>query len=125
MKKLLLMIGCLMASTAFAVKPAADPLASCGASITTNQAGYVGCLGSFSGNLSKDLLAGGSSLSVQLGLSTDRYFSTDALSTSGNPFSEDEGTKDDGSISFKKAQTGVFVLGLKQGNGYIPRAVTI
>jgi hypothetical protein len=35
-----------------------------------------------------------------------------------NPFSQNEGVNEDGTINFDAPQTGSFVLGLKQGNGF-------
>ncbi len=95
---------------------------NCSASATTiAQAGYVSCLGSFTGNMDNQLTgANGIFAAINSGfnLNTSSYFSSESSSVVGNPFSQNEGGNDDGVINFDKALTGSFVLGLKQANGF-------
>lgn len=114
----------LLAAAGFALPAQALTLQSpaCGAStVTDQQAGYVSCLGSFVGNMDNQLVGAGgifAAINSGFGLSTSSYFSSDNFGASGNPFGQNEGSRDDGVINFDQALTGSFVLGLKQGNGF-------
>jgi len=46
------------------------------------------------------------------------YFSSESFAAAMNPFSQNEGANDDGTINFDAPQSGLFALGLKQGNGF-------
>jgi PEP-CTERM motif len=81
--------------------------------VTTSNAGYVSCLGSFEGSLNKDTV-----LPTSLGFSSGTFFNSGDFALATNPFSQDEGTNDDGVINFDFAQAGKFVLGLKQADAY-------
>ncbi len=120
----------LLAMAGFAVpawaKPA-DPVLvlqapACSLSTSTlASAGYVSCLGSYVGNMDNQL--GGSNgifaaIKNGFNLDTSSYFSSDSFGAGGNPFAQNEGSRDDGMINFDQALTGSFVLGLKQGNGF-------
>lgn len=96
----------------------------CGATLLTDQQpGFTACLGAFTGNMDNQLGAIFSTMAKStanngLGFSTSTYFSSENYSVKGNPFSQNEGSRDDGVINFDMALTGSFVLGLKQGNGF-------
>ncbi len=95
---------------------------NCAASTVTQfQPGYVSCLGSFVDNMDNQLTGtNGVFAAINSGfqLNTSTYFSSDHFNAGGNPFAQNEGSRDDGVINFDNAQTGTFVLGLKQGNGF-------
>lgn len=95
---------------------------NCGAStVTTLEPGYVSCLGSFVGNIDNQLTGSAgvfAAINSGLGFDTNKYFSSENFSVTGNPFSQNEGSLDDGVINFDQKLTGSFVLGLKQGNGF-------
>jgi PEP-CTERM motif len=95
---------------------------NCAASATTiAQPGYVSCLGNFVGNMDNQLTgANGIFAAINSGfnLSTNEYYSTDLISSAGNPFAQDEGANDDGILNFNHAQTGKFVIGIKQANAF-------
>lgn len=103
---------------------AGGPLCSASAT-TTSQAGYVACLGSFDGNIDNQLNGAGgvfaaiaAAPSAGFGFSTNQYFNSGNYAVSGNPFATDAGALDNGVIKFDNAQTGKFVLGIKQGNDF-------
>ncbi len=89
---------------------------------TTGNAGYANeCLGSFSGNMDNQLgriwttmTAAGDPWNTV----AQAYVSSESFAAAMNPFSQNEGALDDGTINFDSAQTGLFVLGLKQANGF-------
>ncbi len=95
---------------------------SCTASTVTQcQPGYVACLGSYVGNMDNQLTGSNgifAAINNNFHLNTNQYFSSENFNASGNPFSQNEGSRDDGVINFDNKQTGTFVLGLKQGNGF-------
>lgn len=97
-------------------------LPACSASnVTTMQPGYVSCLGSYVGNMDNQLTgSSGVFAAINSGFqfSTNTYFSSEYFSANGNPFAQNEGSRDDGIINFDHAYTGKFVLGLKQANGF-------
>jgi PEP-CTERM motif len=102
---------------------AAPPsLPACGASGTTvGNDGYVGCLGAFSGNMDNQLSTIWTAMSTAVGgwSSVARsYVSDESFAAAMNPFSQNEGAREDGMINFDAPQTGLFALGLKQGNGF-------
>lgn len=119
-----LSLSALIALAGFALPAHAKPavsLPNCAASTTVNSAGYVSCLGSFSGNMDNQLDGAGgifAAIEGNFGLDTSSYFSSESFSAAGNPFAQNEGSLDDGVINFDQALTGSFVLGLKQGNAY-------
>jgi PEP-CTERM motif len=89
--------------------------------ITQLQPGYVSCLGSYVGNMDNQLTGVDgifTAINTHFNLNTSTYFSSDNFNASGNPFSQNEGSLDDGVIDFDNSQTGTFVLGLKQGSGF-------
>jgi len=105
---------------AHAVAPA---LPACDASARTiGNAGYLGCLGAFSGNMDNQLTFIWNEMSGKEGWSsvaqTQTYVSSNSFAATMNPFSQNEGARDDGTINFDAPQTGLFALGLKQGNGF-------
>lgn len=114
----------LLALAGFALPAQALTLQSptCSAStVTDQQAGYVSCLGSFVGNMDNQLSGSAgiyAAIASGFNLTANSYFSSDNFSAAGNPFAQNEGSRDDGLINFDSAQTGSFVLGLKQGNGF-------
>ncbi len=116
-----LLIAGFAAAPAFAA-PAGLP--SCSATtLTDTQPGYVSCIGANSGNMDNQLgtiyaKMASSVASGGFGFTTNSYFSSEKFGALNNPFSQNEGSNDDGVINFDKALTGSFVLGLKQGNGY-------
>ena len=90
-------------------------------SVTKLQPGYVSCLGSYVGNMDNQLTgSNGVFAAINSGfqLNTNQYFSSENFSANGNPFAQNEGSRDDGVINFDHAYTGKFVLGLKQANGF-------
>jgi len=95
---------------------------ACGASVaTTGNAGYLKCLGSFSGNMDNQLGSIWDTMTAAGALwntVAPAYVSSESFSAALNPFSQNEGANDDGTINFDAAQTGLFALGLKQGNGF-------
>ena len=95
---------------------------NCAASTTTiGQPGYVSCLGSFVGNMDNQLTGSSgifSAINTGFQLNTNQYFSSESFNGSGNPFSQNEGNNDDGILNFDRAQTGKFVIGIKQANGF-------
>ncbi len=114
----------LAASTAMA-GPAVNLTAgsiNCAASTTTiAQSGYVSCLGSFVGNMDNQLTGSNgifAKISTGFNLNTNQYFSTENFNAGGNPFSQNEGNNDDGILNFDRAQTGKFVIGIKQANAF-------
>ncbi|AGX88625.1 PEP-CTERM sorting domain-containing protein [Candidatus Symbiobacter mobilis] len=117
----------LLASAAYAVKPAdtdtnvLNPLSSvyCSDSdVTTGNGGFTGCLGAFAGNIDNQFDAIRAAASAGLGLQLGAYYSSEAFADAGNPFLENVGAVDTGLIQFDAPQTGLFVLGLKQGNSF-------
>ncbi len=90
---------------------------------TIGNLGYVGCLGSFKGNMDNQLsdiwstmvAEGNSWVTVA---QSQSYVSSQSFAAAMNPFSENEGARDDGTINFDAPQSGLFALGLKQGNGF-------
>jgi hypothetical protein len=90
---------------------------------TVGNLGYVGCLGSFEGNMDNQLSDIWSTM-VGAGNSwgtvaqSQAYVSSESFSAAMNPFSQNEGANDDGTINFDAPQGGLFALGLKQGNGF-------
>lgn len=95
---------------------------SCTASTVTQfQPGYVSCLGSFVGNMDNQLTGNSgvfAAINSGFNFNTNTYFSSENFGTGGNPFSQNEGSRDDGVINFDQKLTGTFVLGLKQANGF-------
>ena len=94
---------------------------ACSDSIRT--AGYLACLGSFVGNMDNQLTAIWNAMSAASSdwssvAQTQTYVSSDSFRAAMNPFSQNEGSRDDGTINFDAPQTGLFALGLKQGNGF-------
>lgn len=113
------------AMLAFAVAAPASALTTgsinCAASGTTSQPGYVSCLGSFVGNIDNQLTSPNgvfAAINNGFNFSTTQYFSSDHFNALGNPFSQNEGNNDDGILNFDHAQTGKFVIGIKQANGF-------
>ncbi len=93
--------------------------AACSSStVTTGQAGYVACLGSFDGNMDNQLSDIYSAMTAGFGFTTATYFASQGFASAGNPFAQDPGALDNGSITFDAAQTGSFVIGLKQANAF-------
>lgn len=95
---------------------------ACGASTaTTSNAGYLKCLGSFSGNMDNqrgkiwDTMTAAGERWTSVG---QAYVSSESFTAALNPFSQNEGLNDDGVINFDAPQTGLFALGLKQGRGF-------
>ncbi len=114
----------LAASTAVA-GPAVNLTAgsiNCGASATTlAQPGYVSCLGSFVGNMDNQLTGANgifAKISTGFHFNTTQYYSSENFNAAGNPFSQNEGNNDDGILNFDRAQTGKFVIGIKQSNAF-------
>ncbi|MEN9866148.1 MAG: hypothetical protein RL748_1738 [Pseudomonadota bacterium] len=109
----------LMAAPAMALDTASI---SCSASgTTTSQPGYVSCLGSFVGNMDNQLTGNNgifAAIANGFQLNTNQYFSSERFNTAGNPFAQNEGNNDDGILNFDHAQTGKFVVGIKQANGF-------
>jgi hypothetical protein len=95
---------------------------NCGASTTTTaQAGYVSCLGSYTGNMDNQLTGSSgifAAINSGFNLSTNKYFASESFGGTGNPFKQNEGVNDDGVINFDQALSGSFVLGLKQGSAF-------
>jgi PEP-CTERM motif len=95
---------------------------NCAASATTiAQPGYVSCLGNFTGNM--DLQLNGpdgvfAAINSGFSLNTNEYYSSEEFTDAGNPFSQHEGDNDDGILNFDHAQTGKFVIGIKQANAF-------
>ncbi len=86
---------------------------------TIGNAGYVACLGVFDGNMDNQLPAIFGAMTTGLSFTTNTYFSShDVGVTAGNPFLSDAGITDSGTITFTTAQTGSFVIGLKQAAAY-------
>jgi PEP-CTERM motif len=88
---------------------------------TTAQPGYVSCLGNFVGNMDNQLTGPNgifAAINTGFNLNTNQYFSTEAFNRVGNPFSQNEGNNDDGILNFDRAQTGKFVIGIKQANAF-------
>lgn len=88
---------------------------------TTGNSGYLDCLGSFVGNMDNQLPAVWNALNSAgnpWNKVAQAYVSSESFAAAMNPFSQNEGALDDGTINFDSAQTGLFVLGLKQANGF-------
>lgn len=117
-----------IAATALTLAAAAPAFAlttgsiNCAASTTTlGQPGYVSCLGSFVGNMDNQLTGTSgifNTINTGFQLNTNQYFSSENFNAAGNPFSQNEGNNDDGILNFDRAQTGKFVIGIKQANGF-------
>ena len=109
------------------LKPSAN---FCSASlVTTANAGYVDCIGSFDGNpgnranpwseiFARLAQAPVSDKSGGLGFVATQWFPDSSFDALSNPFAQNEGARDDGVINFDNGQTGRFVLGLKQGDAF-------
>ncbi len=106
-----------LATLAFVGAPAHATLTlgtpACTDGNTDTNAGYVGCLGSFSlstGNIDNDK----TSVMAKLGLPVaTAFFSSENASAAGNPFAAAPASSDHGTITFDNAQTGSFWIGLK------------
>jgi hypothetical protein len=110
----------------FGAYAAPSALPDCSATVRTDDTnrnpGYVACLGAFAKNMDKQLddiyaamaKAGDGWSKVA---ESKSYVSSESFKAAMNPFSENE-SDGDGSIDFDSAQTGWFVLGLKQGDGF-------
>lgn len=118
-------LGSLIAASALMAAPAmalnTSSISCSASSTTTSQPGYVSCLGSFVGNMDNQL-TGSSGIFTAIAngfqLNTNQYFSSESFNAVGNPFSQNEGNNDDGILNFDRAQTGKFVIGIKQANGF-------
>lgn len=95
---------------------------ACSLSVTTTgNAGYVACLGSFEKNMDNQLGSIWETMTAagnRWNTVAHAYVSSESFSAALNPFSQDEGALDDGTINFDSAQSGLFVLGLKQSNAF-------
>jgi len=113
-----------LAATAAIAAPAVNLTAgsiNCGASTTTSQPGYLACLGSFVGNMDNQLTGANgifAKISSDFHFNTTQYYSSENFNAAGNPFSQNEGNNDDGILNFDRAQTGKFVIGIKQANAF-------
>lgn len=116
MKGISLAAGLLVASyslnaSAVLVSAIGDGGAACTAStLTTSNQGYQSCFGSYKGNIDNQLT------DIKALLSENDYYSSNDWATIGNPFAEDAGAEDSGLLRFDSAQTGKFVIGIKQAN---------
>ena len=91
--------------------------------LSARTVGYVGCLGSFVGNMDNQLTGIWSAMVAEGGLwetvaQSQAYVSSESFAAAMNPFSQNEGARDDGTINFDTLQSGLFALGLKQGKGF-------
>lgn len=110
--------------TAIGAHAGPPQLPACEASVRTlGNAGYVGCLGAFSGNIDNQLSSIWSAMDAAgrgwaAAAQSRAYVSSESFAAAMNPFSQDEGANDDGTINFDAPQSGLFAIGLKQGNGF-------
>lgn len=112
------LMASMVSTQAFAAKPDPTPvLVGCADStVTTGNAGYIACLGPFDKNMDNQLTAIYGAMTTGLSFTTSTYFASN-VATTGNPFAGAPDTTT-GTITFTAAQTGSFVIGLKQSDAY-------